>query len=69
MEQKTTGRSKGNLLYHLRVNKELTQNELAEALGVTQSMISAIELDKRDAGRKLSKKIAAFFNVNIEEII
>lgn len=59
---------KRNRIYYLRVSNEITQKELADALGVSQSMISAIELNKRYAGRKLSKKIAVFFNVSLEEI-
>lgn len=62
-------RSSRSRVYYLRVINEMTQKELADALGVSQEMISAIELNKRCAGRKLSKKLAAYFNVNIEEII
>ena len=57
-----------NRLRELREERDLTQEELAKALGVTRQTIIAIEKGKYDPSLKLAFRIARFFNRRIEEI-
>jgi putative transcriptional regulator len=57
-----------NRLRELRENRNLTQEELAKALGVTRQTIIAIEKGKYDPSLKLAFKIARFFGLKIEDI-
>lgn len=47
-------------LVEIRNNNNLTQDELAENVGITRQMISAIELGKTDPSVTVAKAIAAF---------
>lgn len=57
-----------NKLKIYRAMKDITQEELANQLGVTRQTIIAIEKEKYDPSLILAFKIAKFFNVNIEDI-
>jgi len=57
-----------NRLKELRQEMGITQEELAEALGVTRQTIIAIERGKYDPSLRLAFKIARFFGKKIEEI-
>ncbi len=57
-----------NKLKELRRETNLTQEKLAQALGVTRQTIIAIENNKYDPTLKLAFKIAKYFNVAIEDI-
>jgi len=57
-----------NRLRELRQELGITQEELAEALGVTRQTIIAIEKGKYDPSLRLAFKIAQFFGKRIEEI-
>ncbi|HJJ89387.1 MAG TPA: helix-turn-helix transcriptional regulator [Methanocorpusculum sp.] len=46
----------------------LTQEGLAQALGVTRQTILAIEKDKYDPSLELAFRIARYFNTTIENI-
>ena len=48
--------------------REITQEELAAALGVTRQTIIAIEKGKYDPSLPLAFRIARFFGVPVEEI-
>ena len=45
----------------IRQRQDLTQKEMAEALGLTQSNISDIERGRRPIGKALAKKVAERF--------
>jgi len=47
---------------------DLTQDALAQQLGVTRQTILAIEKGKYDPSLELAFKIARYFNVSIEEV-
>ncbi|WP_134217292.1 helix-turn-helix transcriptional regulator [Pelotomaculum sp. FP] len=47
---------------------DLTQEELANKLGVTRATINAIEKGRYDPSLRLAFKIARFFEVTIETI-
>lgn len=57
-----------NRIKVFRAMHDLTQENLANALGVTRQTILAIEKGKYDPSLDLAFKIARYFKVSIEEI-
>ncbi|MEM4188687.1 MAG: helix-turn-helix transcriptional regulator [Candidatus Hadarchaeum sp.] len=57
-----------NKLKVYRAMHDLTQEDLAQKLGVTRQTIIAIERGKYDPSLLLAFKIARFFKVKIEDI-
>ena len=57
-----------NRLRELRAQKEWSQGDLAEKLGVSRQTINAIETEKYDPSLPLAFKIAELFGKKIEEI-
>jgi len=55
-------------LRELRTQKEWSQTELAERLGVSRQTINAIETEKYDPSLPLAFKIGRLFQRPIEEI-
>ncbi|MCZ0860676.1 MAG: helix-turn-helix transcriptional regulator [Methanocorpusculum sp.] len=51
-----------------RAMHDLTQEGLAQALGVTRQTILAIEKGKYDPSLELAFRMARYFNTTIEEI-
>ncbi len=49
-------------------NHEMTQQELADAVGVTRQTINAIEAAKYSPSLELAFKIAAVFELSLEEV-
>lgn len=56
----------GEILRKLRLEKSLTQEELAKKIDVAQSTIRMIELGKRGGSKEVVSKIADFFNVSFD---
>ena len=52
----------------LRAMKNITQEELANALGVTRQTIIAIENEKYNPSLELAFKIAKYFETSIEDV-
>lgn len=52
----------------LRKQRKLSQQELADAVGVTRQTITSIEVGKYTASLELAYKIARFFGLTIEEV-
>lgn len=52
----------------LRKERKVTQEELADVLGVTRQTIISIENGKYNASLILAHKIAQFFETSIEEV-
>ena len=52
----------------LRVNKEWTQEDLAEKLNVSRQTVNSIEVEKYDPSLPLALKIARLFRLPVEEI-
>lgn len=57
-----------NLLKSLRAERDWSQADLAEKLGVSRQTINAIETEKYDPSLPLAFKIAELFEKKIEEI-
>ena len=57
-----------NNLRVLRAIKDISQEQLAEMLGVTRQTIHAVENDKYNPSLELAFKIARFFEKTIEEV-
>jgi putative transcriptional regulator len=57
-----------NCLPELRADKEWSQGDLAQKLGVSRQTINAIETEKYDPSLPLALKIARLFRLSVEEI-
>jgi len=58
-----------NSIRKLRFNQgEMTQQELAEKVGVTRQTIIALEAGKYSPSLELAFRIARVFGVNVEEV-
>jgi len=57
-----------NTLKALRAERDWSQADLAEKLGVSRQTVNAIETEKYDPSLPLAFKIAELFNKKIEEI-
>ena len=55
-------------IQELRKQSRITQEELADALGVTRQTIISLENGKYNASLQLAHKITVYFHMNIEEI-
>jgi len=57
-----------NRLRELRAEKEWSQGDLAEKLGVSRQTVNAIETEKYDPSLPLAFKIARLFKKAIEDV-
>ena len=57
-----------NQVYELRTKANTTQEELAEAVGVTRQTIIAVEKGNYTPSVLLALKIAKFFKKSLEEV-
>ena len=57
-----------NCLRDLRKQRGLSQADLAEAIEVTRQTINAVEAAKYDPSLPMAYKLAAFFDVPVEEL-
>lgn len=57
-----------NCLRELRTQRELTQQQLADALQVSRQTIISIESGKYDPSLPLAFRIARFLDVQIEDV-
>ena len=58
-----------NNLADIRIKKGMTQTELAEACGVTQKTISALEVNRRNPSYELLIRLAGALAVTVDELI
>jgi transcriptional regulator with XRE-family HTH domain len=68
----TTYRSKeevGEYVESLRETEGLTQEDVAEALGVSQSVVSRIEKAQRGIALEELQAYSGYFSVSVEEIL
>jgi len=57
-----------NRLKEFRARLDLTQEDLAERVGVTRQTINAIEKERYNPSLELAFKLANIFGINIEEL-
>ena len=57
-----------NTLRDLRAAHSMTQQELADQIGVTRQTVIAIELDKYSPSLETAFRIARVFNVPLEQV-
>jgi putative transcriptional regulator len=57
-----------NDLRERREQRELTQSDLASAVGVTRQTINSIERGRYDPSLELAFELAAFFDCRIEDL-
>ncbi len=57
-----------NMVSDYRVKKEVTQEELAHATGVTRQTVIALERGNYTPSVALALKIARYFNVSVEKL-
>ena len=57
-----------NRLKELRAERDWTQGDLAEHLGVSSQDVNAVETGKYDPSLPLAFKIAGLFGVRIDEV-
>jgi len=57
-----------NRIKVLRAEKNITQEELGEIIGVSRQTINAIEKEKFDPSLPTAFRISKLFNLKIEEI-
>ena len=59
----------GNKIMNLRKKKGLSQEELAEKIGVTRQTISKWELGETSPDLKQSKELSKVFNISLDELV
>lgn len=59
----------GERLRELRIDHNLTQEELANHFGLHKTRISQYELNKRQADDEMKKKFAQYFNVSLDWLL
>ena len=57
-----------NRVKELRKNQQLTQEELAELIGISRQAINAIEKEKFDPSLPTAFKMSNLFKTSIEEL-
>jgi Predicted transcriptional regulators len=57
-----------NRVKELRKNQKLTQEELADLIGISRQAINAIEKEKFDPSLPTAFKMASVFKTSIEDI-
>ena len=57
-----------NRVRELRKNQKLTQEELAELIGISRQAINAIEKEKFDPSLPTAFKMAKLFKTSIEDL-
>lgn len=62
------GISMKNTLKVWRAKRDITQAELAEAVGVSRQTINSIERGRYDPSLELAFKLARYFDCQIEEV-
>ncbi len=55
-------------IHELRKQHRISQEELAQAVGVTRQTITSLEVEKYTASLILAYKIAKYFDLAIEDI-
>lgn len=57
-----------NQLHVLRAQKKLTQQDLADAIGVTRATVNALEKGNYNPSLELAFRLSLYFKKNIQDI-
>ena len=69
MSFKTGKLTSGKILKAFRNRYGLTQKEVANAVGVSVSNLSALENDKRNIGAELAGRFSVIYGVRVERLL
>ena len=58
----------GNKILELRKQEKLSQEQLAEIIGVTRQTISNWELEESSPDLKQAKELSRFFNISLDDL-
>ena len=61
--------SVGENIKNLRLKKNITQMELSNRIGITQSMLCQLERGTKALNIQLGKQIAEFFGCSIDDLL
>jgi len=56
------------ILINLRKKRGLTQEQVAQKLGISRSFYGMIEVGTRNPTLKMAQKISTYFNTNIQDL-
>ena len=59
----------GNRIYELRKSQKLSQEKLAEKIGVTRQTISNWELNESSPDLKQAKELSNVFSISLDELV
>ena len=59
----------GSALKELRLNKNLTQQQVASLVGISKAMISSYELNAREPSLTILMKLAALYKVSVDSLL
>lgn len=59
----------GNSLFHARKNRGLSQEEVAQKLGVSRQTVSKWETDETVPDIRQSKKMAVLYGISLDELV
>lgn len=59
----------GNKLKELRLNKSLTQVQVASRIGISKSRVSSYEMNTNEPSLDILIKLAALYNVSIDSLL
>lgn len=59
----------GNLLEAARLKNKLTQKQLADAVGIRQTMVSEYETGRRRIGKKMAARFAEVLKIKPERLL
>ncbi len=59
----------GSTLKELRLNKNLTQQQVASLVGISKAMISSYELNTREPSLTILMKLAALYKVSVDSLL
>src|SRR5262245_49662919 len=59
----------GKIIKSFRTNFRITQKEMSEAVGITETNLSAIENDRREIGVEVATRIGAFLGIHPSQLL
>lgn len=60
--------SYSNNLYDIRIERKVTQTQMAKDLGISRQAISKIENGERNPSLDMAYRIAAYYKLSVQEV-